>query len=314
MTTFVPAPELILPWSSTRQEDSRFRKLLRNSLLVFAIIAVAIPFMPVPDVTREDAETLPPQLARVILEKKELPKPVPVKPKPELKKKVPPKKKPETKPRPEPVPAPKPQPVDLVTKARDQASVSGLLAFQDDLDDMRDSVDVSRLSKTNLSRGEAQAAKTERSIITSRATASSGGIQTAALSRDTGGSALSGKETTAVASPINQEATRKGTSTASAKAGGRSDESIRRIMDKNKGAIFAIYNRALRKDPTLQGKFVFELLVDPSGSISEITLISSDLGDDALDRKILSRVKLIRFPAENVIKTRVNYSFDFLPY
>ncbi|MEH6909764.1 MAG: AgmX/PglI C-terminal domain-containing protein [Oceanicoccus sp.] len=312
MAIIASGPDLILPWASSNQEDSRFRKLLRNGLVVFAIIAIAIPFLPVAEITREEAEKLPPQLARVILEKKELPKPEPVKPKPKPKKKDPPKKKPEAKPKPKP--EPKPQQVDLVMQAKEQASVSGLLAFQDDLEDMRDSVDMDSLSKTNLSRGEAEAAKTDRSIITSRARASSGGIQTAALSRDTGGSALSGKETTTVSSPIDQQATRKGTSTASAKAGGRSDESIRRIMDKNKGAIFAIYNRALRKDPTLQGKFVFELLVEPNGSISEARLISSDLGDDALDRKILSRVRLIRFPAENVIKTRVNYSFDFLPY
>ncbi len=40
--------------------------------------------------------------------------------------------------------------------------------------------------------GEAQAAKSERSIIASKSKAKSGGIQIAALSRDTGGSALSG--------------------------------------------------------------------------------------------------------------------------
>ena len=85
-------------------------------------------------------------------------------------------------------------------------------------------------------------------------------------------------------------------------------------MDKNKGAIFAIYNRALRKDPTLEGKFVFEMLIEPNGAISEVKLISSDLNNKALERRILARIKLIRFPAASVIKTRLNYSFDFLPF
>lgn len=316
MTVMTMGPDLILPWASTDQEDSRFKKILRNCLLLFAVFAIAVPMLPLPEITREQQETLPPQLARVILEEKPLPKPEPVIPKPKEKKKELPKekKKEPVKPKPKPEVKPKPLPVDLIKKARDTAAVSGLLAFQDDLADMRDSVDTESLSNKNLSRGAAEAAKIERSIITSKAKSSSGGIQTAALSRDTGGSALSGKEDTKVSSSFDNMAKKQGANAGSAIAGGRSDEAIRRIMDKNKGAIFAIYNRALRKNPALQGKFVFEMLVEPNGSISEVKLISSELSDPALERKILSRVKLIRFPAENVIKTRVNYSFDFLPY
>jgi outer membrane biosynthesis protein TonB len=306
----IRGPDLILPWASTVQEDLRFRNILRNGLIFFTICALAVPFLPVTEITREQQETLPPQLARVILDKQELPPPPPPQEKPK------PKPKPKDKPKPKPKPEakPKPKPVDLVKQAKQSASVAGLLAFQDDLADMRDSVDMDSLSKTNLSRGAAEAVKTERSIIATKAKSTSGGIKTAALSRDTGGSALSGKATTTVASPIDQIANQRSDNAASAEQGGRSDEAIRREMDKNKGAIFAIYNRALRNDPSLQGKYVFEMLITPEGNVSEVKLISSELGDPTLDRKILSRIRLIRFPAENVINTRVNYSFDFLPY
>lgn len=304
-------PDPMLPWSSTEQEDRYFKKVLRNSLIVFAVVAIAIPFLPVAEITREQKETLPPQLARVILEKKELPKPPPPpppKPKEEKKPEVK-KEKPKEKPKPEP------KPVDQVQKAKEKAAISGVLAFQDDLAEMRDSVDVDDLATQNLNRGEVQAAKSERSIITSKAKSSSGGIQTAALSRDTGGAALSGKEDTKVSSDFDKLALKsQGANSASAESGGRGDQSVRRVMDKSKGAIFAIYNRALRKDPTLQGKFVFELVIEPNGTVSEVKLISSDLNNPELENKILSRVKLIRFPADNVIRTRVNYSFDFLPY
>ena len=309
----ITGPDLQLPWSSTEQEDKRFRGILRNSLIVFVLVALVVPWLPVPEITREQREALPPQLARVILEKQELPKPEPIKPKPKPKE----KKKPEVKkekPKPKPKPEPKPQQVDLVKEAREKAATSGVLAFQDDLAEMRDSVDVDSLSKQNLSRGEASAAKADRSIITSKAKATSGGIQTAALSRDTGGAALSGKQDTKVTSDFDRIAKKSGGNSASAKAGGRSDESVRRIMDKNKGAIFAIYNRALRKDPTLQGKFVFEMAIEPNGSVADVKLVSSDLKNPALEQKILSRIRLIRFGAQNVIRTRVNYSFDFLPY
>ncbi|MFA7553049.1 MAG: AgmX/PglI C-terminal domain-containing protein [Spongiibacteraceae bacterium] len=303
--------ELVLPWSSSAQEDTTFSKILGVLFILFLVLAVIIPLIPVAEITREQKEALPPQLARVILEEKQLPKPEPIKPKPVEKKKEVIKEKikePQVKPK------PKPQPVDLVRQAKETAAVSGLLAFQDDLADMRDSVDIASLSKNNLSRGEAEAAKVERSIITSKATATSGGIQTAALSRDTGGSALSGKQDTKVSSSLDQQAKKQGVNSESVAAGGRSDESIRRTMDANKGAIFSIYNRALRTDPGLQGKFVFEILIAANGSVIDVKLLSSELNNGELDGKILSRIKLIRFPAQDVINTRVNYQFDFLPY
>lgn len=308
------APDLVLPWSSSLEDDSRFRGILRNLLILFVVFAIAVPLLPVQEITREQKEALPPQLARVLLDKQEIPEPPKPEPKPKEKEKPKEKKKEKPKEKKKEKPKPKPQPVDLVKKAREEAAVAGVLAFQDDLADMRDSLDMSELSNANVSRGPAEAAKVERSIITSKAKSTSGGIATAALSRDTGGVALSGKEDTKVVSPIDQTSGKKGKAGGTSTAGGRSDQNVRREMDKSKGAIFAIYNRALRKDPTLQGKFVFEMLIDPSGAITEIKLISSDLNDPALERKILSRVKLIRFPAASVIKTRVNYSFDFLPY
>jgi outer membrane biosynthesis protein TonB len=233
-------------------------------------------------------------------------KPEPVekkKPEPVEKKKVEPK----------PKPKPKPKEPDRLEQARELAAVSGVLAFQDSLADMRDSMDVSSLNNTGMSSGQANAEKTERAILSAAAKTGSGGIRTAALSRDTGGAALSGRETTKVVSALASGAA-EDVAGSSASLGGRSDESIRRIMDKNKGAIFAIYNRALRRNPMLSGKLVFEMRIEASGAISELALLSTELGDDKLTRKILSRIRMIRFAAAQVITTTVNYSFDFLPY
>ena len=307
------APELQLPWESTTAEDTRYRKILRNLLSAVIAFGLLVPFLPVEELTREKQEELPPHLARVVMEKKVLlPPPPPPKP---VEKKVekPVEKKVEPKPEPKPK-EPPPKPVDKVEQARRVAAVSGVLAFQDALADMRDSVDVDSLGDTGMSRGEANAATVERSIIAGAARGGSGGIQTSNLSQDTGGPALSGRETTKVETTIAANAADHGDSNVSANLGGRSDESIRRVMDRNKGAIFAIYNRALRKDPTLAGKLVFDMEIDASGAISALTLISSELADDALTKKILARIRMIRFDAENVVATRVNYSFDFLPY
>lgn len=307
MTGLVLGPELQLPWESTWEEDSRYRKILRNMFVLFLIAAVAVPFLSVSELTREEREEVPPHLARIILEKKELPPPVVVPPKPKpVQKKKPVEKAPEK-------PKPKPKPVDKTEQAVKVAKTSGILAFQDDLMEMRDSLDLDGLNSAQMSRGEASAAKIERSLITGVSKVGSGGIKTSDLSRDTGGAALSGRETTRVESTIASTAKKAGQSR-SAQLGGRSDEAIRREMDRNKGAIFAIYNRALRKDPLLEGKLVFEMVIDASGKVADIKLLSSELDDEALTRKILSRIRLIRFEAKDVLTTRVNYSFDFLPY
>src|SRR5690606_573739 len=143
-------------------------------------------------------------------------------------------------------------------------------------------------------RGAGTAEKTERALIAGKAGGGSGGINTAALSRDTGGVALSGRETTRIEGPAGVYGSgtsgggvgggrgngvgsgsgegvgagkggRKGDLAGTSGSGGRSDESIRRVMDQNKGAIFAIYNRALRETPDLQGRFVFEMVIDARG-------------------------------------------------
>ncbi len=351
----VPNPKL--PWSSSYAEDSRFRNILTTLLAIYIIIALIIALLKLPPAVHPEPKDLSPQLANVVLQKVELPKPV-VTPPAEKEKPLEPKPKLETpKPKPKIVPpttrpvppstTPNPvkgkeggkeAPIDLMQQARDKAAKSGVLQFKDDLADMRESVDVSKVTRSNLSRGASTAEKTERSIIAGKATGGSGGINTAALSSDTGGIALSGRQTTRIDSPgglggLSTEAggrghgegsgvgtgTGKGTGkkgdlvAGSDVGGGRSDEAIRRVMDQQKGAIFAVYNRALRQDPTLQGKFVFEMVIEPSGEVSAVKLVSSELSDNDLIAKILARIRLINFGSADVLRTRVNYSLDFLP-
>ncbi len=348
------SPNLQLPWSSSGAEDSRFHKLLGSLFLVFLVLALVVPFLRLPPIVHPEPQDLAPPIARVLLEKQDLPKPIqlpkpaekvpPEKPKPIAQ--IPPKVRPApvapskiVPPSPHALPATgvasgKEAPVELMQEARANAQKSGVLQFKDDLAEMRESVDVSKVSRSNLTRGTDSAEKTERSLITGKAAGGSGGINTAALSRNTGGIALSGRETTRIdsgggAGGRSTEAGGRGhgegigAGTGSGKkgdlvagsdsAGGRSDEAIRRMMDQNKGAIFAIYNRALRQDPTLQGKFVFEMVIEPAGDVSDVKLISSELSDQGLIGKIMARIRLISFGAEDVSRTKVNYSLDFLP-
>lgn len=300
---------LKLPWESSEQEDRLFRRIQAGFIVAFLVAALIVPMISLPVMEEDAVESPPAHLARVLIEKKELPQPEPepVVPPPE-----PPTPPPEKARPPEPVAEPV-KAANQVELARESARAAGVLAFQDELSAMRDSVDVNALDQTQSSRGETAAAKTERRLITAT-TADSGGIANAEISRNTGGPALSARESTRVESNITAGTGRREASNVSEQRGGRSDASIRRTMDRNKGVIFSVYNRALRRDPLLEGKLVFEMVIEPSGEISALALISSELADEALTNKILSRIRMIRFDAANVSATRVNYALDFLPY
>jgi TonB family protein len=174
----------------------------------------------------------------------------------------------------------------------------------------------SNLRKTKqLSQGGGQARATERAVLTSGTTRSSGGIQTANLSRNTGGGKLASRSTTRVRSPSGTSA-RGGTagdSERGTRTAGRSIEEIQMVFDRNKGAIYSVYNRALRKDPTLQGKVVLQLTIAPSGKVIRCELVSSELHDAALGQKITQRVKLFNFESKDVSEVTITYPIDFLP-
>ena len=64
------------------------------------------------------------------------------------------------------------------------------------------------------------------------------------------------------------------------------------MFDRNKGAIYALYTRALRERPELQGKVVLEFTIAPSGEVTACRVVSSELSDPELERKIVARVRL----------------------
>jgi len=85
------------------------------------------------------------------------------------------------------------------------------------------------------------------------------------------------------------------------------------VFDRNKGAIYSVYNRALRKDPTLQGKIVLQLTISPSGKVTRCVLVSSELHDGVVSKKISQRVKLFNFEAKDVNEVTITYPIEFLP-
>lgn len=309
---------LSLPWSISAEDERRFRKVLTITLVLTIALGIALPLLPVFKKPVEQEAELPPRVAKLIFEKHTEPKPKP-KPKPVEKK---PEPKPEAKKEPKPLPKkeppkvarkpePKQPPVDTIEQARKKASSAGLLALQDSLADLRDQNVDALKGGQRLSNSGAEAKKTERSLITSKVGSGSRGINTAAMSRDAGSTHLVARTATEVKSNIVKTSLSKDPRTS--RTAGRSQEDIQIVFDRNKGAIFNIYNRALRKDPSLTGKVVFQLTIAPSGQVTAISVVSSELGDQALESKLLARIKLINFGAKPVDAVTLTYPIDFLP-
>ncbi|MCU7808744.1 MAG: TonB family protein, partial [Candidatus Thiodiazotropha sp. (ex Semelilucina semeliformis)] len=233
------------------------------------------------------------------------------------------KKKPEAKKKPEPAKKPakkiaKIPPKPSTESARKKAASAGLLAFSDQLADLRDEPAVPQVGgiRKLASTGE-KAATSSRSIITGGASRGSGGINTAALSRNTGGQGLGGRSTTQVQSRAANAKRASAASSSRGKGknhkGNRTREEIQTVFDQNKGAVYALYNRALRSDPTLRGKVVLELTISPAGKVTKCRILSSELNDSKLERKLVSRIKLFKFSAKDVETAIVSYPIDFLP-
>jgi TonB family protein len=292
-----------LAWEGDTEASVRFRRILRVGLVALLLFGILIPLLPSPPRLASE-EAVPQRLARVMIEQA---KPPPPPPPPVEQPKIEPEKK---------IPV-APPPVNPEEQARQKAQKQ-LNQVKDELADLREEMPDPTLADTkNLTGAVGADSHAERSLITSKVGVGSGGITSANTSRGFGSGAgsLTGHETTAVTSSIarsgldNRPATRTGSSGKAA----RSREEIETVFDRNKGAIYALYSRARRERPDLQGKLVLEFTIAPSGEVTMCRLVSSDLNDPELENKIVLRVKLFRFEPKDVEPVTTTKPIDFFP-
>jgi len=341
----------VLAWSVSAEDEARFKRILRTVLLISLAIALAMPWLPVRPPDRSAVEPLPPRLAKLLLDREP---PAPVLPKPDrpvIKEPVSSEKSvvvQKTEPKAQVVEARRPEankpPGERLENARAKASGVGLLAMKNELAELHAAPAAVQLSKdvkpgpgvgtgvgAGVGAGQGPGVPT-RSLITSNVTGGSGGINTAAYSRDTGGGGLAGRSTTLVEGVAGGRGGGGPGGTAHGVGGGgqgagpggtlqkggsgkasRSIEEIKLVFERNKGAIYAIYNRALREEPSLQGKVVLELKIAPAGQVTDLRIVSSELKSTDLERKLLARIRQFDFGAKDVDAITVTWPVDFLP-
>lgn len=298
----VPYRVVVMPWTKRDQDEKKFRRILLLVLLYAILIGLLIPLYNVPIPDRTEVVEIPERLAKLI--KKEKPKPPPEPKKPEQKK--PDEKKAEKK-----------EPTKEERKeAREKVKSKGVLAFKNNFADLLEDAKLDKLgANANLSDAGSTAKRTQRSIITSQAKSSSGGISSSAVSRNVAGT---GDRIDAVA--FSRVDSAIGTAIADDRplsdgpGPSRTDEEIQIVFDKYKAALYRIYNRELRVNPTLQGKVVLRMTIEPNGSVSLCRVESSDMDAKKLLDEIVARVKKFNFGAKDgVPPVTILYPIDFLP-
>ena len=113
--------------------------------------------------------------------------------------------------------------------------------------------------------------------------------------------------------PAGQTIARADPASGKPSAGERAMSNIRKVFDAQKTALYSLYKRELRQDPTLAGKVLLELVIEPDGSVSACEVVSSELENPTLEQRIAMRVRMFDFGTDSVERRKVRFPVDFLP-
>ena len=310
----------IMPWARGTQEDERFRRSLGSSLAASLAVAALLSIIAIPIQTRDQEIELPDRVARLVRQEQTPPPPPPPEPEPEpIEEEPEPEEQLVDEAEPEPIPevTEQPQVAEAEPDTREQVKQKGILAFRDSFANRAEVQPTANLGSQARIRaaGEEAVGRPERMMVSTSAPGSSGGINLADYSRDFGGGGgdMEGVAVTRVASSIGGGEGPDRPLAAGASAG-RTDEEIQIVFDRYKAALYRLYNRELRKDPTLRGQIVLRLTIEPDGSVSLCELHSSSMDAPVLAGQVVSRVQTFDFGAkEDIVAITIIYPIDFLP-
>jgi protein TonB len=308
-------------WQLSEDVDRRFRRWLITFFLPLLILGIIIPLLQLQGLERGGGVLEGDRYAELLQEK-----PAPLAPKaeePAPAKEEKPKEEPiEPKPKPKPVeekPVPVPQPTPEVTQqqqvqqARQVASHTGVMAFADQLADLRDknlkSVEqpsaLSSVVTAQTGAGGSSGSSAPSNIAAAMNSTSGGisGVGTGEERRAQSGTGIGTRRTATMSSPVGfgEDRSRQGQGGDKLLAG-RTLAEIQAVFDRNQGAFYSIFSRALRDDANLGagGKVVVSITIAPDGSVTDVTIVNSTFNNPELERKLLARVQLLNFGAKAV--------------
>jgi hypothetical protein len=316
----VPFRALVMPWARRSEEDYRFRRSLLTAMAITLLLALVIPQIEIPIFAPEQKPVdLSDRVAKLMMKPKELPPRAP-EPKQEIAQQ---KKQEPEKLVPEPA-KPKEGQGKGKTEGPAEGPAKGLLAFKEQLAGIKVNQQLARLgADAHVTNAGASSGAVQRSMISTSAPGSSGGINLADLSRGVNGGGSGGGsgsiQGVQIARATSTIAGGGGGSGAKGQGGngaiaGRTDEEIQIVFDRHKAELYRLYNRELRRDPTLRGQMILHMTIQPDGSVSMCQLRASDMNAPQLASQVVDRVRGFDFGAkEGIGPVTILYPIDFLP-
>ena len=204
---------------------------------------------------------------------------------------------------------------------------AGILKFKDQFASLAQDQIAPRLgSDARYGAADEVGQSSSNSVLTTNTPGSSGGIDSGLLSRNVGGGGGRGGGGGGNGGMPGVKVVRATSSIAPIGGGGdrpkahsglgasRTDEEIQIVFDRYKAAFYRDYNRELRRNPTLQGKMVLRLTIEPDGAVSMCQLQSTDMDAPDLVTQVVGRVRTINFGAKDGVQAvTIVYPIDFLP-
>jgi hypothetical protein len=307
----------VMPWTRGSEEDARFRKQAWSHVAILLLLALIIPRIEIPIFEPDEAPAIPDRVVTLMS------KPKPVAPPPEVVPQVPEEKPIVAKQVVEP--AKKTGPSKGPGEGPSEGPGKGLLAFKEQLSGIKVNQQLARLgADAHVTNAGAASGAVTRSMISTSAPGSSGGINLSELSRGVNGGgsgggagAIAGVQIARATSNIAGGGGGRGDSgkgTGNGAIAGRSDEEIQIVFDRHKAELYRLYNRELRRDPTLRGQMILRLRIEPDGSVTLCELRGSDMRAPDLAAQVVARVRGFDFGAkENIGPVTILYPIDFLP-
>jgi hypothetical protein len=305
---------LTMPWTWGGEDDRRFQKSLLSTLALCFLLTLLFSLIRLP-VTQAPTEAPPEQVLHITMALPRPPPPPRALPPPPPKLAV---QKPVEKPTPQQArKPPTEEPVKPAVETPEPPKPAGLMAFKERLAALADTkVDPALGAQARINNANSSSGTPERAMLTTSAPGSSGGINLAAVSRGLGGggerNAIRGGALTQASSGIGAGAAAS-RPVSGGPGPGRTDEEIQIVFDRHKAQLYRLYNLELRRDPTLQGKIILRLTIEPDGSVSLCQLHATNMNAPDLASQVVERVKTFNFGAKVVPPVTIIYPIDFLP-
>jgi len=104
------------------------------------------------------------------------------------------------------------------------------------------------------------------------------------------------------------------TATGSESYSSRTTDEIAELVAEKRGSVMYVYNKHLRTDPLLMGRVDVAMMIHPSGRVSDVEIVASNMYNQAFELELISSIEQWRFgsvsSSEGPLPVQLPFSFN----